>query len=88
MGKILKRPHSIGLYIRPTACGAHGLAARLARWAELAPGLAATTTVAQPAHASATRWARAPGGHRARDRRGGAASGVRPWDKVRGHRWG
>jgi hypothetical protein len=32
--------------------------------------------------------ARAPGGHRARDPRGGTAVGVQPWDKVRGHRWG
>jgi hypothetical protein len=42
-----------GLHIRPTACGVHGLAARLAHWAELAPVPAATTTVAQPAHAGA-----------------------------------
>jgi hypothetical protein len=32
--------------------------------------------------------ARAPGGHRARDPRGGTVADVRPWDKVRGHWWG
>jgi hypothetical protein len=53
MGKRLKRPHSTRLCIRPTTCGAYGLAARLARWAESAPGPATTTTVAQPAHAGA-----------------------------------
>jgi hypothetical protein len=56
MGKRLKRPHSTELCIRPTTCGAYGLAARLARWAESAPGPATTTTGAQPAHAGA-RWA-------------------------------
>jgi hypothetical protein len=44
--KQLNSGHCTGLHIRPTACGAHGLAARLARWAESAPGPAATTTVA------------------------------------------
>jgi hypothetical protein len=53
--KRLKRPHSIVLHIRLTACGARGLEAHLARWAESAPGSAATTTVAQPAHADAAR---------------------------------
>jgi hypothetical protein len=43
--------HNSELHIRPTACGGHRLAACLAHWAELAPGPAATTTVAQPAHA-------------------------------------
>jgi hypothetical protein len=83
--KRFKWPHSTGLHIRPMACGAHGLAARLARWAKSAPGPAVTTTVAQPAHADATR---APGGHLAWDRHGGAATGVQPWDKVWEHRWG
>jgi hypothetical protein len=59
--------------------------ARLAHWAESAPGPAATTMVAQPAHTGA---ARTPCGHHARDRRGGAATDVQPWDKVRGHQWG
>jgi hypothetical protein len=51
--KRLKRSHSTELHIRHTACGAHGLAARLARWAESAPGPTTTTTLAQLAHVGA-----------------------------------
>jgi hypothetical protein len=76
----LKRPHSVGLHIRPTACGAHGLVAHLAHWAEMAE-----------ASCCPRRWAQAsgiPAGSPRTARRSGAVPTDSPVAEVESVGWG